>query len=134
VGLRDRLRRLMREAESGGFVLRLTDGTSKVFDDDAIRGQLFLEMIDVLHAFDVPDLSDGPREPEVRDPASPHVSELRAALSKATPESLRRFEERYAPMEHECGVVHEDGRVEYARLRPALQDGSGDELDRCTTW
>jgi hypothetical protein len=97
---------------------------------------LFLEKTDAFRAFAVPDLSEGPYEPPREPPpAAPHApAKIRAVLAKATPESLRRFEERYGPAEHKCGVIHDDGRVTIRRM--AL-DGSvetavleGEEAER----
>ena len=66
------------------------------------------------------DLSEGaqarPHEPPREPPPAPYVSEIRTALAKATPESLRRFEERYGPAEPESAVIHNDGRVTVRRM------------------
>jgi hypothetical protein len=133
--LRDRLRRLQKAVRGDRDWLDLQDGSRYYFEPLEAHRDLFLERMDVLRAFAGPDLSDGPSEPEVREPAPEQdVSELRAALAKATPESLRRFEERYGPAEHECSVIHDDGRVTTRRM--AL-DGSvetavleGEEAER----
>jgi hypothetical protein len=136
--LRDRLRRLQEAARGGMDWLDLSNGSRYYFEPMEAHRDLFLERMDVLRAFAGPDLSEGPYQPPREPPpASPHVpAEIRAALAKATPESLRRFEEeRYGPAEHKCGVVHnEDGRVTIRRM--AL-DGSvetavleGEEAER----
>jgi hypothetical protein len=133
--LRDRLRRLQKAARGGMDWLDLSDGSRYYFEPMEAHRDLFLERMDVLRAFAGPDLSEGPYQPPREPPtASPHAPEIRVVLAKATPESLRRFEERYGPAEHECGVIHDDGRVTIRRM--AL-DGSvetavleGDEAER----
>ncbi len=132
--LRDRLRRLQKAARGGMDWLDLSDGSRYYFEPMEAHKALFLEKTDVLRAFAGPDLSDGATETEPEPPHEPHVPEIRAALAKATPESLRRFEEHYGPVEHVCGVVHDDGRVTIRRM--AL-DGSvetalleGEEAER----
>ena len=130
MALRDRLRRLQKAARGEMDWLDLQDGSRVYFEPMEAHKELFLGMIDALHTeFEVPDLSDGSSEPEQApsQDASPHVSELRAALAKATPESRARFEERYGAEAYEdLGMVHDAGHVEYARLRP---ETPGDELD-----
>jgi hypothetical protein len=46
----------------------------------------------------------------------PRTPAIREALAKATPESLRRFEERYGPAERGCAVVHGDGTITVRRI------------------
>jgi hypothetical protein len=77
---------------------------------------LFLERMDGFRALAGPDLSEGPYEPPQEPPRETRVPEIRAALAKATLESLRRFEERYGPAEPECGVIHDDDRVTIRRM------------------
>ena len=134
--LRDRLRRLQEAARGGMDWLDLQDGSRYYFEPMEAHKALFLEKTDGFRAFAVPELSEGPYQPPREpQPAAPHVPEIRAALAKATPEALRRFEEHYGPVEHVCGVVHDElGRVTIRRM--AL-DGSvesavleGDEAAR----
>ena len=105
MALRDRLRRLQKAARGEMDWLDLRDGSRFYFEPMEARKELFLEMLRALHTeFDVPDLSDGPHEPEDQDhhPApEQNASELRAALAKATPESRARFEERYGTEAYE---------------------------------
>jgi hypothetical protein len=134
--LRDRLRRLQKAAWGDMDWLDLSDGSRYYFEPMEAHRALFLEKTDMFRAFAVPDLSEGPcQPPRELPPAAPHAPpEIRAALAKATPESLRRFEERYRSAEHKCGVIHDDGRVTVRRM--AL-DGSvetavleGEEAER----
>jgi hypothetical protein len=126
---------LEKAARGGVDWLDLSDGSRYYFEPMEAHKALFLEKTDAFRAFAGPDLSEGPYQPPREPPpAAPHVPEIRAALAKATPESLRRFEERYGPAEHKCGVVHDDGRVTIRRM--AL-DGSvetavleGEEAER----
>jgi len=115
--LRDRLRRLQEAARGGMDWLELSDGSRYYFEPMEAHKALFLEKTDGFRAFAVPDLSEGATETEPEPPHEPHVPEIRAALAKATPESLRRFEEHYGPVEHVCGVVHDElGRVTIRRM------------------
>ena len=133
MALRDRLRRLQKAARGEMDWLDLRDGSRFYFEPMEAHKELFLEMLRALHTeFEVPDLSDGPHELEDPAPAPEQdVSELRAALSKATPDSLRRFEERYRLEVYEdLGVVHDDGSTEYARFGPlGAEQLGGDEED-----
>ena len=42
MGLRDKLKRLTREAEEGAVLIRLRDGSTKVFDDLTCWKEMFL--------------------------------------------------------------------------------------------
>ena len=128
MALRDRLRRLMKEAEGDGFLLRLSDGSVKVFDEMSIQKEMFLAKMDLF------------RETSIH-------SEVLDDVRRATPESRRAFEERYGsitPTSHVIGrdgwveayTLHEGGRVEKAfhvagsqeaeRLRDAARRGGQD--------
>jgi hypothetical protein len=114
--LRNRLRRLERAARGGMDWLDLQNGTRFYFEPMQAHRDLFLERMDGFRALAGPDLSEGPYEPPQEPPPAPPPPESRTALAKATPESLRRFEERYGPAEPECGVIHDDGRVTVRRM------------------
>ena len=115
--MRNRLRRLQRAARGDLDWLDLQDGTRFYFQPMEAHKALFMERMDGLRVLASPDLSEGAHaEPPQEPPPTPHVPEIRTALAKATPESLRRFEERYGPAEPECGVIHDDGRVTIWRM------------------
>ncbi len=108
MALRDRLRRLRREAERDGFVVRFPDGTSKIFETMEIWMAMFLMGVELL------------TEESVH-------SEVLDAVCQATPESRAEFEERFGsitPTSHViCGqygwvdeyTLTETGEVEVVR-------------------
>ncbi len=100
MGLKDRLRRLRREAEDGAVVIRLKDGTARYFDDNTVWGEMFLAKMGLFRG-------DAPN------------SEVLDAVRNATPESRRAFEDEYGPIEMEVHVVAspaEGGWVEVTTL------------------
>jgi hypothetical protein len=101
-----RLRRLEREAQSEGVILRLRNGDIKVFSDLDVFGEMFLAKTDLL----------------VRGESRP--SEVLDAVRAATPESCAAFEEEYGSIEmigHIVAGEHEGGWVDEYRL---LEDGT----------
>ena len=120
MGLRDRLRRLKREAEEGAVVIRLRDGTARYFDDNTAFAELFLADMDLLRGVS--------RDSEVLD-----------AVRNATPESREAFEREYGPIEMEMRIIAppadggwvevysltEDGRVE-----TVCHEGGSPEAER----
>jgi hypothetical protein len=100
MGLRRRITRLTREAEEGAVLIRLRDGTTKVFDDLTCWKEMFLTQFDLFKG-------------EARQ------SEVLDAVRAATPESRRAFEAEYGSIEREAQIIcHESkgGRVEVYRL------------------
>ncbi len=115
--MRNRLRRIERAARGDLDHLELRDGSRHFFEPMQAHATLFLEQSNGFRELACPDLSEGPYVPPAPpEPHPPYASELRAALAKATPESLARFEERYGPAEPECGVIHDDGTVTIRRM------------------
>jgi hypothetical protein len=101
-----RLRRLEREAQSEGVILRLRDGSTIVYSDQEVFTEMFLCRTDLL-------ASGESRSSEVLD-----------AVRAATPESRRAFEEEYGSIEmvgHIVAGEHEGGWVDEYRL---LEDGT----------
>lgn len=121
MGLKARVKRLEKAARGGMDWLDLRDGTRFYFVPIDVHKDLFLERMDGFQAMYVSGLSEGASETEPEaEPEPPRVPEIRTALVKATPESLRRFEEHYGPAERECAVIHDDGSV---TIRTILIDG-----------
>src|SRR5215210_3978255 len=114
MALRERLRRLERDARGNMDWLDLQDGSRYYFEPMEVYKDLFLESMDkgFRDAYEdsrVTDLSEGPYEPPQEPRREPSTPPIREALAKATPESLARFEEHYGPAERGCAVIHNDG-------------------------
>ena len=98
--LRRRITRLTREAEEGAMLIRLRDGSTKVFDDLTCWKEMFLCQFSLFKG-------------------EAHQSEVLDAVRAATPESRAAFEAEYGPIEQEAQVIcHESqgGWVEVYRL------------------
>ena len=98
--LRRRITRLTREAEADAVLLRLRDGSTKVFDDLTCWKEMFLAQYDLFKG--------QARQSEVLD-----------AVRAATPESRAAFEAEYGEIEREAQIIcHESqgGWVEVYRL------------------
>jgi hypothetical protein len=105
MGLKDRLRRLERRARSESVVLRLRDGSLRVFDNLEVFKEMFLCRMDLF-----------------RGEARP--SEVLDAVRAATPESRAAFEEEYGSIEmvsHVIAADYQGGWVDEYRL---LEDGT----------
>ncbi len=105
MGPRDKLRRLEKAARSEVDYLQLRSGVRYYFDPDEVGMVFFLE-----------DMDKG-----FRDDPDAHTPEIRQALSRATPESRARFEERFGPSVREHGLVHSE---EHITVRRICVDGS----------
>jgi hypothetical protein len=104
-GIKGRIKRAQRDAQSEGVVIRLRDGTTKIFSELEAHAQLFLMRTDTL------------REERVD-------SELLNAVRAATPESRAAFEEEYGPITYEAHIIagnYEGAWVEVLRLE---EDGT----------
>ena len=104
--LKGRLRRLEREAKSEGVILRLRDGSIRVFDPMEVDAEMFLTKTDLL----------------VRGES--RSSCVLAAVRAATPESRAAFEEEHGSIEmvgHIIAAADEGGWVDEYRL---LEDGT----------
>ena len=115
-----RLRRLEREAQSEGVILRLRDGGTIVFSDQEVFTEMFLCHTDLLL---------GKARP----------SEVLDAVREATPESRRAFEEEYGTIDmvghivagaHERGWVDEYRRLEDGTVETIHYEGGSDEAER----
>jgi hypothetical protein len=106
VGLRDQLRRLKREAQKDKVVLRLRDGSIRVFDRMEVDAEMFLTKTDLLAR------------------GESRSSCVLAAVRAATPESRAAFEEEHgsiAMVGHIIAADDEGGWVDEYRL---LEDGT----------
>jgi hypothetical protein len=104
MGLKDRLRRLELGARSEGVILRLRDGSLRVFDQMEVAKEMFLTQMDLM-----------------RGKARP--SEVLDAVRAATPESRAAFEEEHGSIEmvgHIIAADYQGGWVDEHRL---LEDG-----------
>ena len=103
MGLREQLRNLRRQMHKDMDYLTLTDGSKYYFNGEQVSIELFFEMLE--KGFSEPSTASDVETPEIR-----------AALVKATPESLARFEEKYLPATRETGVVHSKDRQTVRRI------------------
>jgi hypothetical protein len=106
VGLRDQLRRLKQEAQKDRVVLRLRDGSLRVFDQMEVRKEMFLAKTDLLAR------------------GESRSSEVLDAVRAATPESRAAFEEEHGSIEMVGRIIapeHRGGWVDEYRL---LEDGT----------
>jgi hypothetical protein len=106
MALKGRLSRLEREAQSEGVILRLRDGSIRVFDRMEVDAEMFLTKTDLL----------------VRGES--RSSGVLAAVRAATPESRAAFQEEHGSIEmvgHIIAANDEDGWVDEYRL---LEDGT----------
>ncbi len=133
MSFRQRLRRLRAKAEEGGVLVHMQDGTLRRFDVMEVQKEMYGALCDML--------MDTGRESEVLD-----------AVRDATPESRRKFEEKFGPIRIveyiiasparggwvEQKVLTEDGRVERvmyegdseeaALVRDGAQAGTDSEM------
>jgi|SRR5829696_4382090 len=105
MALKGRLRRLQREAQSEGVILRLRDGGISVFSDLEVFKEMFLCRM---------DLFSGKARP----------SEVLDAVRAATKESRAAFEDEYGSIEmvgHIIAADYQGGWVDEHRLQ---EDGT----------
>jgi hypothetical protein len=103
--MKDKIKRLMRQAEQDAVLIRLRDGSTRVFDDMTCFKEMFLAQFALFKG-------------------EAHESEVLDAVRAATSESRAAFEERFGEIEMEaciiCPVV-DGGWVEVHKLR---EDGT----------
>jgi hypothetical protein len=105
VGLRDRLRRLRKEAESDAVLIRQRDGTVKAFETMEVHKQLFLAKMDLFRKAWID-------------------SEVLTAVRRATPESRAAFEERFGSIAMTGHVVASVPQGGWAKAYALKEDGS----------
>lgn len=101
--LRRRIARAVREAEEGAELIRLRDGSTRVFTELDCWKAMFLTRFDLFKG-------------------EAHQSEVLDAVRAATPESRAKFEKEYGEIEMEAQIIcHESrgGWVEVYRLTEA---------------
>ena len=100
MGLRRRITRLTREAEEDAVLIRLRDGSTRVFTDMDCWKEMFLTQCELFKG-------------EARQ------SEVLDAVRQATPESRRAFEAEYGELEREALIIagdYQGGWVDVYRL------------------
>jgi len=120
MGLKDRLRRLEREAQEDGIVIRLQDGTVRIFDPTVVAVEMFAARMSCMRG-----ISQG--------------SEVLDAVRRATPESRAAFEERCGSIvvginiiapESEGGWVETRTLTETGEIERVFYEGGSAEAER----
>jgi hypothetical protein len=104
MGLKDRLRRLRKEAEEGAVVVHLRDGTARRFEDMDVFAEMFLADMDLLKGVS--------RDSEVLD-----------AVRNATPESREAFEREYGPIEMDVRIIAPPADGGWVEVYTLSEDG-----------
>jgi hypothetical protein len=121
MALKGRLRRLEREAQSEGVILRLRDGSIRVFVRMEVDAEMFLAKTDLLAR------------------GESRSSEVLAAVRNATPESRAAFEDEYGSIEmighiiaadYQGGWVEEHRLLEDGRVETIHYEGGSEEAER----
>jgi hypothetical protein len=105
MGLKGRVNKLTRQAEEGAVLIKLRDGTTKVFDDLTCFKEMFLAHYNLFGG-------------------EATKSEVLEAVRAATPESRAKFEAAYGSVEMEARIIagdYQGGWVEIYRLE---EDGT----------
>ena len=105
MALRNRLRRLQKEVEQDGVLIRQRDGTVKVFGTMQVYAEMFLASVDLF------------RKPSVD-------SEVLAAVRNATPESRASFEARFGPIEMTGHVIASGPEGGWVKVYALKEDGT----------
>jgi hypothetical protein len=105
MALKGRLRRLEREAQSEGVILRLRDGSLRVFDQMEVAKEMFLCQMDLML---------GKARP----------SEVLDAVRAATPESRAAFEEEHGSIEMVGHIIAGSYEGAWVREHRLLEDGT----------
>ena len=105
MGLRGRINKLTQKAEEGAVLIRLRDGTSRVFDDLTCWKEMFLAQFDLFKG-------------------EAHESPVLDAVRAATPESRRAFEEEYGSIEREAQIIAPESNGGWVEVYKLLEDGT----------
>jgi hypothetical protein len=104
MGLKGRINKLTRQAEEGAVLIKLRDGTTKVFDDLTCFKEMFLVRM---------DLFSGESKP----------SEVLEAVRAATPESRRAFEREYGEIEMVAKIIAPDYQGAWCEVYRLTESG-----------
>ncbi len=105
MGLRGRISKLTRQAEEGAVLIRLRDGTTRVFDDMTCWKEMFLCQYALFMG--------KARQSEVLD-----------AVRAATPESRHAFEAEYGSIEMEAQIIAAESQGGWVEVSKLLADGT----------
>jgi Zn/Cd-binding protein ZinT len=105
MGLRGRIKKLTRQAEEGAVLIRLKDGTSRVFDDLTCWKAMFLAQMDLFKG-------------------EAHESEVLDAVRAAKPECRRAFEAEYGEIEMEARIITSELEGGWVEVFTLLEDGT----------
>ena len=108
MALRDRLRRLTRQAEEDGVLIRQRSGAVRVFDVMEVYKEMFLAQN---------HLPNG----------EAYASEVLEAVRNATPESKAAFEERFGPITMTARIIAGEYQGGWVREYRLLEDGTVEE-------
>ena len=108
MGLKDRLRRLEREAEEDGIVIRLQDGTVRVFERTVVAVEMFGARMSLMRGI-------------------PRASEVHEAVRRATPESRAAFEERCGSIVMGINIIAAESEGGWVETRTLTEAG---EIER----
>jgi hypothetical protein len=108
VALRDRLRRLTRQAEEDGVLIRQRDGTVRIFDVIEVYKEMFLAQ------YHLPQ-------------GEAYSSEVLEAVRNATPESKAAFEVRFGPIAMTARILAGEYQGGWVREYRLLEDGTVEE-------
>ena len=108
MGLKDRLRRLEREAEEDGIVIRLQDGTVRVFERTEVAVEMFGARMNLLRGIS-------------------QASEVLDAVRRATPESRAAFEERCGSIVMGISIIAAEDEGGWVETRTLTETG---EIER----
>ncbi len=110
MALKDRMKRLRREAQEGAVLLYQSDGTLKTFDTMTAWKEKYLAWVDL----------------QVGRSLKP--SKVFEAVRGATPESRAEFERRFGPIAMTTYVVENSLPGAWVKRRTLLEDGSVEEI------
>jgi hypothetical protein len=108
MGLKDRLRRLEREAEEDGIVIRLQDGTVRVFDSTMVAVSRFAAHMSLLRGIS-------------------QASEVLDAVRRATPESRAAIEDRCGSIVMGINIIAAEDEGGWVETRTLTEAG---EIER----
>jgi hypothetical protein len=105
MGLRGRINKLTRQAEEGAVLIRLRDGTARIFDDLTCWKEMFLAQHELFKG-------------------EAHASVVLDAVHAATRESRCAFEAEYGEIEMEAQIICHESKGGWVRVHKLLGDGT----------